>query len=61
LKNVLSGNSWKIGTSGPIDAGDDGPQRATRASDIGFGREGAICENIEIMQSSPVRATMRCL
>jgi hypothetical protein len=35
--------------------------RATRASDTGFGREDAICEYIEIMQISPVRATMRRL
>jgi hypothetical protein len=27
--------------------------RATRASDTGFGREGAICEYIEIMQILP--------
>src|SRR6266581_1863560 len=42
-----------IGTSGPIDAGGNGPQRATRASDTGFGREDAICEYIEIMQILP--------
>ena len=55
---VTIGKLLKIGTSGPIDAGGNGPQRATRASDTGFGREDAICEYIEIMQISPVRATM---
>jgi hypothetical protein len=42
--SVTTGKLREIGTSGPIDAGEDGPQRATRASDIGFGREDAICE-----------------
>ena len=39
--------------SGPIDAGGIGPQRAARASKNSFGREGAICEYIEIMQILP--------
>src|ERR1700730_10527721 len=43
----------EIGTSGPIDADGNGPQRARQASSIGFGREGAICENDEIMQILP--------
>src|SRR5450755_2352836 len=42
-----------IGTSGPIDADEGGPQRAQRASSISIGREGAICESIEIMQILP--------
>jgi hypothetical protein len=49
------------GTSGPIDAGEGDPQRARRASSMGIGREDAICGYIEIMQISPVRATMRRL
>jgi hypothetical protein len=49
----LLGSLGKIGTSDPIDAGGEGPQRAARASDTGFGREGAICEYIEIMQILP--------
>src|ERR1700733_7456856 len=43
----------EIGTSGPIDAGGNRPQRARQASSMGFGREGAICEYIEIMQIPP--------
>jgi hypothetical protein len=50
-----------IGASDPIDAGGTGLQRATRASEKGFGPEGAICEYIEIMQILPVRTTTRCL
>jgi hypothetical protein len=51
-----------IGTSGPIDADGNGLQRARQASSMSIGREGAICEQIEIMfKSSPVRATMRGL
>jgi hypothetical protein len=50
---VTIGKLLKIGTSGPIDAGGNGPQRATRASDTGFGREDAICEYIDIMQILP--------
>src|SRR5713101_450348 len=50
---VTIGKLLKIGTSGPINAGGNGPQRATRASDTGFGREDAICEYIEIMQIPP--------
>jgi hypothetical protein len=42
-----------IGTSGPIDAGGNGPQRAKQASRMSFGREGVICEYIEIMQIPP--------
>jgi hypothetical protein len=38
-----------------------GYPRARPVSGIGFGREDAICEYIEIMQISPVRATMRRL
>ncbi len=49
------------GTSDPVDAGGDGPQWAARASTNSFAREGAICEYIEFMQISPVRATMRSL
>src|SRR3981189_1850323 len=43
----------EIGTSGPIDADGNGPQRARQASDMGSGREGAICEYDEIMQILP--------
>jgi len=51
-----------IGTSGPIDADGNGPQRARQASSMSIGREGVRCEEIEIMcKSSPVRATMRGL
>jgi hypothetical protein len=50
---VTIGKLLKIGTSGPIDAGGNGPQRATRATDTGFGRGDAICECIEIMQILP--------
>jgi hypothetical protein len=42
-----------IGRSGPIDAGGDGPQRATQASGMGVGRGRAICEYDEIMQILP--------
>jgi hypothetical protein len=58
------GDFWKlrkIETSGPIDADENGPQRAAHASSIGFEREGASCEDIELMQTSPVRATIRRL
>ncbi len=41
-----------IGTSGPIDADGNGPQRARQASSMGIGRESAICERIEIMCKS---------
>jgi hypothetical protein len=58
-RNLLG--NLKIGRSGPIDAGGDGPQRAKQASSMGFGREDAICEYDEIMQILPVRATTRCL
>jgi hypothetical protein len=52
----------ETGTSGPVDTGGNGPQRAKQASSIGFGREGAICELIEFMQiPPPVRATKRRL
>jgi hypothetical protein len=62
LKNSgKSLGSLNIGTSGPIRAGDDRGQLSDRKSSTGIGREGAICEYIEIMQISPVRATMRCL
>jgi hypothetical protein len=50
-----------IGTSGPIRAGGNRGQQRDRKSSTSIGREGAICEYIEIMQISPVRATMRCL
>jgi hypothetical protein len=50
---VTIGKLLKIGTSGPIDADGNGPQRARQASSIGFGREGAICEYNEIMQILP--------
>jgi hypothetical protein len=53
--------AWEIGTSDPIDAGENGPQKVRQASSMGIGREDAICEYIEIMQISSVRATMRCL
>jgi hypothetical protein len=43
----------KIGKSGPIDADGSGPQRAQQASSANFGREGAGCEVIEIMQILP--------
>jgi hypothetical protein len=60
--SVTTGKLSMIGTSGPIDADGKGPQRARQASSMGIGREGAICEEIEIMcKSSPVRATMRGL
>jgi hypothetical protein len=58
------GDFWKlrkIETSGPIDADENCPQRAAHASSIGFEREGASCEDIELMQTSPVRATIRRL
>jgi hypothetical protein len=45
--------SLEIGTSGPIKAGGGGPQRPRQASSISIGREGAICEYIEIMQILP--------
>jgi hypothetical protein len=62
LKAKEISNFRKTGTSGPIDAGGGGPQRARQASNIGFGREDAICENIEIIcKSSSVRATKRGL
>jgi hypothetical protein len=51
--SVTYREAWEIGTSGPIDADGGSPQRARRASSIGFGREGAICEYIEIMQILP--------
>ena len=48
------------GTSGPIDADGNGPQRARQASSsMGIGREGAICEEIDIMCKSP-RFERRC-
>ncbi len=54
-----------IGTSGPIDAEGGGPQRARQASGMSFGREGAICEYIEIMQIPPRferrRGAYRCV
>jgi hypothetical protein len=50
-----------IGVSGPIRAGVDRGQQRDQRSSTGIGREGAICEYIEIMQISPVRATTRCL
>jgi hypothetical protein len=50
LKNL---EAWKIGTSGPIDADGDGPQKLRQASSMGIGREGAVCEYIEIMQIPP--------
>jgi hypothetical protein len=43
----------EIGTSGPIDADENGPQRAAQASSICCEREGASCEYIEIMQILP--------
>src|ERR1700730_6671236 len=58
--SVTYREAWEIGTSGPIDADGGGPQRASRASSIGFGREGAICEYIEIMQIPP-RFERRCV
>jgi hypothetical protein len=42
-----------IGTSGPIDADGGGPQSAQRASSMGIGREGAVCENDKLMQILP--------
>jgi hypothetical protein len=39
--------------SGPIKAGDGGLQRPEQASSMSVGREGAICEYIEIMQILP--------
>jgi hypothetical protein len=46
--------AWEIGTSGgPIDADGNGPQRAVGASGMGFGREDATCDVIEIMQIPP--------
>jgi hypothetical protein len=42
-----------IGTSGPIDADGGGPQRARWTSSMSIGRQGAICEYIEIMQILP--------
>jgi hypothetical protein len=55
LKDVLASleDFWEIGTSGPIDADENGPQRAVGASSMGFGREGAKCDVIEIMQIPP--------
>jgi hypothetical protein len=50
----------RTGISTPIDAVGSGPYRAGSAS-TGFGHEDAICENDEVMQISPVRATMRSL
>jgi hypothetical protein len=62
LKNIVKPlGSLMIGTSGPIGAGGGRAQQSDRKSSTGIGREGAICEYIEIMQISPVRATMRCL
>jgi hypothetical protein len=54
---VTCWEAWKIG-SDPIRAGG---QLRDRKSSTSIGRGGAICEYIEIMQISPVRATMRCL
>src|SRR5258705_10020862 len=51
--SVTCRETWLIGTSGPIDAGGNGPQRAKQASRMSFGREGVICEYIEIMQIPP--------
>ena len=42
-----------IGTSGPIDADGNRPQKAKRASSMGIGRGRTICEYIEIMQILP--------
>jgi hypothetical protein len=62
LRNIdKSLGNLEIGTSGPIRAGSDRGQLSDRKSSTGIGREGAICEYIEIMQISPVRATMRRL
>ncbi len=43
----------KIGTSGPTETDGSGPQRPRQASSMDIGREGAICEYIEIMQMPP--------
>jgi hypothetical protein len=51
--NGRIGKLWKIGTKGPIDADGGHPQRVSGVSSIGFGREDAICEYIEIMQILP--------
>jgi hypothetical protein len=42
-----------IGTSDPIDAVGQRPQRAKQASSMGFGREDAICELDLVMQIPP--------
>jgi hypothetical protein len=49
----------KIGTSGPIDAGENGLQRPEQASSMGIGRGRSICEYDEIMQIPP-RFERRC-
>jgi hypothetical protein len=55
--NVLASledlGSLEIGTSDPIDADENSPQRTVWTSGMGFGREGATCELIEIMQIPP--------
>src|SRR6266700_6092196 len=51
-KQWLSGR-FGIGTSDPIDAVGERPQRAKQASSMGFGREVAICELDVIMQILP--------
>src|SRR6185437_9747224 len=45
--------SGKVGRSGPTEADGGGPQRPKQASSMDIGREGAICEYIEIMQMPP--------
>jgi hypothetical protein len=45
--------SLEIGTSGPIRAGEIGPQRPEQASSDDIGRGRTICEYIEIMQILP--------
>src|SRR5262249_1851563 len=59
--SIKSLGSLEVGTSGPIGAGGARAQQSDRKASTGIGREGAICEYIEIMQISPVRATTRCL
>jgi hypothetical protein len=56
LKSVACLDVRETGALVPIDADGGGPQRATQASSMRIGREGAICEVIEIMQISLVRA-----
>jgi hypothetical protein len=62
IRNAAS-RKLEIGASNPIGAVESGPQQAgvsleKLAPDAGFGRGCAICEYDEIMQISPVRATM---